>query len=401
MISQIKLLSTLKNDIDSDWSLNTGSWYFNGKTYQKYASLCLMAADSSIVGDDTTLLSSCLSKLERLVEPFLTNSLGSPLVYETAYKGIVTSQVFAANDVNVEFGNGIYNDHHYHYGYWVTASAILKKLDPSWSGMAQLETMVWTMLRDVANPSVDDTYFPKFRHFSWKSSSEDVNFSYGMMLWGKVTGNKAVEDLGSIMLRLNARAVRTYFLMTSDNTIHPPQFVPNHVTGIFFDNKADYATWFSAEKYCIHGIQMIPVSPINGLVRTVTFVQQEWDDILSKEAIVTGADTSNPWLSLLLVNEAVINQADALAKLATATMDDGLSRSWALYNAASRGGLSSSSSTTVVMVAPSTTTASPIVTTATPEATTVKPTTPPQLHQLLPPPPTVTTAKHPALTNYP
>ncbi|KAK1948071.1 putative endo-1 [Phytophthora citrophthora] len=397
IVSQINLLSTLKSDIDSDWSLDTGSWYYNGKAYQKYASLCLMAADSSIVGNDTTLLSSCLSKLEKLVEPFLSNTLGSPLAYETAYKGIVTSQVFTANNADVEFGNGVYNDHHYHYGYWVTASAILKKLDPSWSGMAQLENMVWTLLRDVANPSSDDTYFPKFRHFSWflghsyshgvtpmadgkdeESTSEDVNFFYGMMLWGKVTGKKAVEDLGSLMLRLNARAVRTYFLMTSDNTIHPPQFVPNHVTGIFFDNKADYATWFSAEKYCIHGIQMIPVSPINGLVRTKKFIQEEWDDILSKEAIVTGDDTTNAWLSLLLVNEAVINQDDALAKLATATMDDGLTRSWALYNAASRGGSSSSGSTsTIVTEAPDTpevTTATPSVTTSTPTVTSTPPT---------------------------
>ncbi|GMF37452.1 unnamed protein product [Phytophthora lilii] len=194
-----------------------------------------------------------------------------------------------------------------------------------------------------------------------------------MMLWGKVTQNKAVEDLGSLMLRLNARAVRPYFLMTSDNTIHPAQFVPNHVTGIFFDNKADYATWFSAEKYCIHGIQMIPVSPINGLVRTKTFIQEEWDDILSKEAIVTGDDTTNAWLSLLLVNQAVINQADALAKLSIAKMDDGLTRSWALYNAASRGGSGkSSSSTKVVTVAPSSTTKAPTVTKPTP---TVTPTT--------------------------
>ncbi|KAG7387221.1 hypothetical protein PHYPSEUDO_014613 [Phytophthora pseudosyringae] len=416
VVSQINLLSTLQSDIDSDWSLGTGSWYYNGKAYQKYASLCLMAADSSVVGDDTTLLSSCLSKLEGIVEPFLNNTLGSPLAYETAYKGIVTSQIFTANDADVEFGNGVYNDHHYHYGYWITASAILKKLDPSWSGMAQLETMVWTLLRDVANPSSDDAYFPKFRHFSWflghsyshgvtpmadgkdeESTSEDVNFYYGMMLWGKVAENKAVEDLGSLMLRLNARAVRTYFLMTSDNTIHPAhlmlrlnaravrtyflmtsdntihpaQFVPNHVTGIFFDNKADYATWFSAEKYCIHGIQMIPVSPINGLVRTATFIQEEWDDILSKEAIVTGDDTTNAWLSLLLVNEAVINQADALAKLATATMDDGLTRSWALYNAASRGGSSSSGSTSTDT--PSTTTATPSVTTATPSVTSASP----------------------------
>jgi len=256
VVSQVGLLSTLQSDIDSTWSLNTGSWYYDGKAYQKYASLCLMAADSAVVGDDTTLLKSCLSKLEALVQPFVNNTMSVPLVYETTYKGIVTSQIFTANDVNVEFGNGVYNDHHYHYGYWITASAILKKLDPSWSGMAQLETMVWTLLRDVANPSSDDTHFPKFRHFSWflghsyshgvtpmadgkdeESTSEDVNFYYGMMLWGKVTENSAVEDLGSLMLRLNARAVRTYFLMTSDNTIHPPQFVPNHVTGIFFDNK--------------------------------------------------------------------------------------------------------------------------------------------------------------------
>ncbi|EGZ28402.1 hypothetical protein PHYSODRAFT_473081 [Phytophthora sojae] len=399
VVSQIGLLATLQSDIDSDWSLDTGSWYYNGKAYQKYASLCLMAADSSVVGDDSTLLSTCLSKLEGIVEPFLNNTLGSPLAYETSYKGVVTSQVFTANNADVEFGNGVYNDHHYHYGYWVTASAILKKLDPSWSGMAQLETMVWTLLRDVANPSSDDEYFPRFRHFSWylghsyshgvtpmadgkdeESTSEDVNFYYGMMLWGKVTQNQAVEDLGSLMLRLNARAVRTYFLMTSDNTIHPPQFVPNHVTGIFFDNKADYATWFSAEKYCIHGIQMIPVSPINGLVRTTTFIQEEWDDILSKEAIVTGDDTTNAWLSLLLVNEAAINQADALSKLATATMDDGLTRSWALYNAASRGGSSSSGSSSIVTVTPSTTTATPEVTStasATPSVTTVSPTAAP------------------------
>ncbi|KAK1948091.1 putative endo-1 [Phytophthora citrophthora] len=354
VVSQVNLLSTLKSDIESEWILDKGSWYFSGKAYQKYASLCLIAADESVVGDDTTLVRNCLDKLESLIEPFLTNSLSAPLAYETTYKGIVTSLAFTTGDVNVDFGNGVYNDHHYHYGYWVTASAILKKLDPSWSGIAQLNTMVWTLLRDVANPSSDDIYFPTFRYFSWylghsyshgvisiadgkdqESTSEDVNFYYGMKLWGQVSSNRAVEDLGSLMLRLNARAVRTYFLMTSSNTIHPPQFVPNHVTGVFFDNKAHYTTWFSAEKHCIHGIQMIPVSPINGLVRTKKFIQEEWDDILSKEPIVTGVDTTNAWLSLLLVNEAVINQPDALAKLATATMDDGLTRSWALYNAAS------------------------------------------------------------------
>ncbi|RAW20033.1 hypothetical protein PC110_g23525 [Phytophthora cactorum] len=47
-----------KNDIDSDGALDTGSWYYNA--YQKYALLCLMEADISVVDDDTTLLASCV-----------------------------------------------------------------------------------------------------------------------------------------------------------------------------------------------------------------------------------------------------------------------------------------------------------------------------------------------------
>ncbi|KAG7391039.1 hypothetical protein PHYPSEUDO_006174 [Phytophthora pseudosyringae] len=223
--------------------------------------------------------------------------------------------------------------------------------------MKELNAMIWMMLRDVANPSSEDAFFPKFRHFPFylghsyshgvtpiadgkdeESTSEDVNFYYGMELWGLVSKNKAVEDLGSLKLCLNARTIRTYFLMTSDNTIHPKEFVPNHMTGIFFDNKAAYATWFSAEKYTIHGIQMIPVSPINAMVRTTTFIQQEWDDILSKEPVVTEVNTTNAWLSLLFVNEAAVDQADALPKLQEANIDDGLTSSWALYNAVEGGG---------------------------------------------------------------
>uniref|UniRef100_K3WBF8 glucan endo-1,3-beta-D-glucosidase n=1 Tax=Globisporangium ultimum (strain ATCC 200006 / CBS 805.95 / DAOM BR144) TaxID=431595 RepID=K3WBF8_GLOUD len=362
-VAQIK--QALEADIASDWILaKDGSYYFNGKAYQKYASLCLMADDESIMGSDKTLKATCLTKLKALIEPFLANGWAAPLAYETTYRGIISSLVFQTNDVNVEFGNGVYNDHHYHYGYWIAASAMLKKLDPTWSRMAELEEIVWSLLRDVANPSSEDKYFPTFRHFSWflghsyshgvtpladgkdqESTSEDVNFLYGMMLWGKVTGNKAVEDLGSLMLRIDARAIRTYFLMDSNNKVHPPEFVRNHVTGIFFDNKVDYATWFSPEKYCIHGIQMIPVSPINEIVRTRQFIKEEWDDILSNEAIVKDASSTSAWLSLLYVNYATIDQQAAMQRLATVQMDDGLTRSWALYNAATRPTGSSTSTT--------------------------------------------------------
>ncbi|KUF97035.1 DENN domain-containing protein 5B [Phytophthora nicotianae] len=356
IVLETDMLRTLQKDIMGNWSdWDADSWYYNGKYFQKYASLCLMAADSSVVGPDTLLLSYCLEKLEKMIEPVLNNSLSPPLMYDTLYRGIISSSIFKTGSIYTEFGNGMYNDHHYHYGYFITASAMLKHLDPNWSRMPELERIIWTMLRDVVNPSAEDKYFPRFRHFSWylghsyshgvtsidngkdeESTSEDINFFYGMTLWGRVTGKKAVEDLGSLMLRLDAHAIRTYFLLKSDNTIHPPEIVRNHVTGIFFDNKVYYNTWFLDRKYAIHGIQMIPVSPINELARTSTFVEQEWNDILSKERIVTMKNSNNTWLSLLLVNAATVNPMDSLHKLKNATMDDGLSRSWALYNAATR-----------------------------------------------------------------
>lgn len=355
IVEETDMLQTLENDITANWTLESNSWYFNGKLYQKYASLCLMASDDAVVGHNTTLLHYCVEKLEALIEPILNNTLSPPLVYETLYGGIVTSLIFKTGGLYEDFGNGIYNDHHYHFGYYVTASAMLKHLDPNWSRMPELEYMIWLMLRDVSNPSLDDPYFARFRHFSWyhghsysrgvtlldegkdeESTSEDVNFYYGMTLWGKVTGHKQLEDLGGLMLRLNAHAIRTYFLLKSDNVVHPPEIVRNHVTGIFFDNKVYYNTWFLDEVYAIHGIQMIPVSPINELARTAQFVEQEWNDILSKQPIVTMENSNVSWLSVLLVNAATVDPMDSLRRLKNATMDDGLTRAWALYNAATR-----------------------------------------------------------------
>ncbi|TDH64916.1 uncharacterized protein CCR75_000626 [Bremia lactucae] len=356
LVKKIDLRNTLEEDILGNWSTwDVDSWYFNGKSFQKYASLCLMASDVSVVGRDTSLLSFCLDKLESLIEPLLNNTLTPFLMYDTLYRGLISTSIFRANNIYEEFGNSIYNDHHYHYGYFVVASAILKHLDPNWYRMPELEELIWTMLRDVANPSKKDPYYPCFRHFSWylghsyshgvtsidngkdeESTSEDINFFYGMTLWGRVTGRKAVEDLGSLMLRLDAHAIRTYFLLKRDNTIHPPEIVRNHVTGIFFDNLVLYNTWFLDEIYAIHGIQMIPVSPINRLARTSTFVAQEWNDILAKQPIIVIENSNISWLSLLLVNGATVDPMESLRRLPNATMDDGLSLSWALYNAATR-----------------------------------------------------------------
>ncbi|KAL3672012.1 hypothetical protein V7S43_002681 [Phytophthora oleae] len=352
---QQRILDRLREDINAAWSIPLdGSYYFNGKAAQKYASLCLIANDPAIVGGDKSLLSTCLNKLRTVMAPFVANSWANKLQYDQTYGGIVSSQGFKTKDLNADFGNTMYNDHHFHYGYWVHTAAIINRLDPSWGELSKLNAIVNLLVRDVANYDPDDKFFARFRSFDWfrghsyshgvtpfadgkdqESTSEDVNFAFGMYMYGKATGNAAMEAVGKLMTRVNAHAIKTYFLIEDANQVHPANFRANKVTGIFFDNKVDYATWFSAEKYCIHGIQMIPVSAVTEFVRTKQFVKEEWEQVLGKEAIVTREDTGNAWLSLLYANFAMVDKQRALGVLQKAKMDDGLSRSWALYMAAS------------------------------------------------------------------
>ncbi|RLN90415.1 hypothetical protein BBJ28_00007720 [Nothophytophthora sp. Chile5] len=348
------LFTKLRNDIQSMWTVSKdGSYYFTGKLVQQYASLCLMANDPVIVGSDVSLLRRCVTKLESAIAPFLDNSWKYKLKYDSIMGGIVSSEGFVTGDMNADFGNTVYNDHHYHYGYWVHLASVLNYLHPKWERINELNNMTRLLLRDVASPSRDDPFFPKFRGFDWfrghsyshgmttladgkdeESTSEDINFAYSMALFGQTTNHTRMEAIGRLITKVSVRAMQTYFLFDSSNTIHPASFRPNMVPGILFDNKADYATWFSAEEYAIHGIQMLPVTPITEYVRSNTFVREEWETILAQTSIVTNNDVNNPWLSLLYLNYARLDKADAMLKLKQCQMLDGLSISWALYMAA-------------------------------------------------------------------
>lgn len=107
------------------------------------------------------------------------------------------------------------------------------------------------LVRDASNPSIHDKYFPFSRSFDWyhghsfakglyesadskdqESSSEDSFFSYALKMWGHVIGDHSMEARGNLMLAIQARSIKNYFLMESDNKIQPSSFIANKVAGI-------------------------------------------------------------------------------------------------------------------------------------------------------------------------
>lgn len=78
----------------------------------------------------------------------------------------MSSATYQTGNSGADFGNTYYNDHHFHYGYFILTAAIIGHLDPTWLTKANVD-YVNTLVRDVANPSSADKYFPVYRNFDW------------------------------------------------------------------------------------------------------------------------------------------------------------------------------------------------------------------------------------------
>ncbi|PLN84488.1 endo-1,3-beta-glucanase Engl1 [Aspergillus taichungensis] len=234
----------LNNSVSKESDLN--SMYFSGKTLSKYA---VMVHTVSKIGGDPHLASATLQDLKHAFSRFVNNTQQFPLVYDNVWKGVVSSASYDGGDVGADFGNTVYNDHHFHYGYFIHAAAIIGNLDPAW--VEHNKDWVNMLVRDAGNAAGNDPYFPFSRGFDWfhghswakglfesfdgkdqESSSEDTMFAYALKMWGKTVGDASMEARGNLMLGILRRTLHNYFLLESDNKNHPADFIANKVTGI-------------------------------------------------------------------------------------------------------------------------------------------------------------------------
>lgn len=333
---------------------NVPSMYTSGKILDKYAYVLWVL---HYVLQDLAKTAVLLALMKTAINRFVTNTQLLPLCYDTTWHGVRDNTL----DPSADYGNGWYNDHHFHYGYHIHAAAVVALVDATLGGLwlATVQPWVNLLVRDVANPLLSDPYFPVFRLFDWfhghlwagglfaagdgcnqELSSEDVNFAYAMKVWGRVVGDLAMEARGSLMLAVQRRSMNAYMLLLPDNTVQPAVFVPNMVSGILFDNKLDYTTYFGTNVEYIHGIHMLPITPALLYVRQPLFVLAEWSRFLA--GIVSGLTSG--WAGVLRLNQALADPASAYRFFSasgfdTNLLDNGMSLTWALCYAAGVGGL--------------------------------------------------------------
>mmetsp|Transcript_13335 Transcript_13335/g.21918 ORF Transcript_13335/g.21918 Transcript_13335/m.21918 type:complete len:1036 (-) Transcript_13335:37-3144(-) len=218
----------------------------------------------------------------------------------------------ALADVNEDFGNGFYNDHHFHYGYHCYAAAVVAKHRPEWG--KRMYERVLMYVRDIANPSYFDKHYPMFRQKdfylgnSWaaglmsmelsphgreqESSSEAIAAFEGISLFGaammsafkddaeNLESARLVRNVGEFLTSMEIEAANRFWHVwgeqegsTSNSSVVKDSTLSTHtntysslytkkVVGMMHDTMASFQTWFAPQDVVSYGIQLIPFTAV-------------------------------------------------------------------------------------------------------------------------------------------
>jgi len=382
------LIENLKQDINIALPTKTENIYGFGKQSARLAQLVhiasRMAANETASRNATSsgssvhsLLKQATSRLSSALEAFFTDGVSDKLVYDSNLGGLVTTDGLL--DSGADFGNGRYNDHHFHYGYILYASAIMSKMDPSF--LAKYRSKIDAIHYDVAHNQNFDSrrrgegiFFPAARHMNWfdghsyasglfpfgngksqESSSEAVNCYYGAYLWSLVrngAGNSPEKDtspqtdFARLLLSFEVTGAQTYWHMipqipgdktTTRPKIYSDSFVrTNYMVGNVGMNDAICSTWFGTEPLYVHMINFLPVTTAAGELFLKEYATIEYKNVLS-----TIGEIDTAWRGFVIANHAISDPLSAWKEaqgVSSAELDSGLSKTQLLYWISSRKG---------------------------------------------------------------
>ena len=208
------------------------------------------------------------------------------------------------------------NDHHFHYGYFVQAAAAIGRYDAAWA--KRWAPFIEMLVKDAANPTRDDLRFPFLRYMDayaghgWangpaqyhdgnneESSSEDMNFSTGLILWGAITGNKMLRDTGIFLFTNTLEAIEQYWF-DADHAVFPKGF-DFPCVGMVWSAGGKFDTWWDSNPIMIHGINYLPFTGGSlYLGRRPELVEREYDALMkrTRNEVFTWRDYALMYLAL-------------------------------------------------------------------------------------------------------
>jgi len=247
-------------------TLPLGPTYENGKLMGRFARLVHIADQLGA----TTERDHFLSQLKMRLESWLTATGPQQYVYNATWNVLTGYPSGYGADDQI-------NDHSFHSGYAIMGAATIAQYDPEWARQDRWGAMINLLIKDSNNWDRSDTMFPFLRGHdayaghSWaaghgdfgdgnnqESSSESMHFAAAVVLWGTMTDQPEIRDLGIFLHATERTAVEQYWFDV-DKKVFPSNY--GHVAlGMVWGGKGVHSTWFGADPEFIHGINLLPIT---------------------------------------------------------------------------------------------------------------------------------------------
>ncbi|QCR44754.1 1,3-beta-glucanase [Curtobacterium sp. SGAir0471] len=320
--------------------------YGGGKDLYRVATLYRLAVALGLDDQAAALKTSVVAELDQWFDPAgCGGRTARCFAYDPEVHGLVGQQA--------SFGSDEFNDHHFHYGYVLSAAAMVADGDASlvqkWRTVADL------VAADIASPTATESFpalrvYDPYAQHSWasgyspfadgnnqESSSEAVSAWNGLARWGAVSGSSTLESTGTWLLSNEAASAQRDVLDPDLSAF--PGFT-HRVVSLNWGGKRDHATWFSAAAAAPAGIELIPMPAMAG----------EYVDAGGRQQIQRVLDEAVPdgrydvqFGDYLLMYRALGGKSDAAAalrdaeRLPDAVIDSANTRSYLLAWIMTRG----------------------------------------------------------------
>lgn len=288
---------------------------FGGDTYWGGKGLVQMAMNMSFAKEagNTAVYEESKKRLREAFADWLSYTPGEDTKFFSYYP-----RWGAMLGFDVSYDSDAFNDHHFHYGYFTYAAALLCLEDASFA--AEYGEILTMIAKDYANWDRGDGRFPFMRTLdpwcghSWagglgdhgndngngqESTSEAMQSWGGLYLLGVALGNREMRDAGIWGWSTEARATREYWYdvdapRQANAGGRKPWPGKGDRVGNYRYDEYPYAynsnitgkgigwwTWFGGDPLFMHGIQWMPVSPaLDYLSWDTDFVAWAYDDMM-------------------------------------------------------------------------------------------------------------------------
>lgn len=271
--------------------------YWGGKGLEQMALNMMFAKESG----ETQLYEMSREKLREVLVNWLTYTPGEDQYFFSYYPRWGSMVGY-----DVSYDSDAFNDHHFHFGYFVYAGALLCLEDPEFK--ADYGEMLKMIAKDYANYDREDNRFPFLRTLSpWfghsfaggfgdhlndngngqESTSESMQGWGAVYMLGVALGDKELRDAGIFGWSTESLATREYWFDVDhiypdrEHNIDYTKYTRPYNSNITCKG-IGWWTWFSGDYMWMHSIQWMPVSPLlSYLSRDLNFARWDYETMMS------------------------------------------------------------------------------------------------------------------------